>query len=649
MIKRLLAAMLCLLLIVSLPVQVLAAGANADTPQTHPNTYTNTGNQRVDIIGVAKTQVGYLEGPGNNTKYGAALNINMLGWCGAFVSWCAIQAGVPDSVLYKTGVANPASYGLTAKYYPEYIPQSGDLFFTPSNSHVGLVYYLDGEYFYSIEGNTYSQGPEGVYIRRHKLSDMKYGSPNYQGSGNHKYTSDSDVEHPHKVYFRCTDCGDKYYSGATVTRADCLQCKQATCSHSYGKWSKSNDSQHAQTCTKCGKVNLQNHSWDSGTVTTQPNCSTTGTKTQNCTVCGATKTSDVSASLQNHKYASWTEQDSIYHYRACSLCASTEVKAHSWDKGTVTKAATCMETGITTFICKDCGAQKETVIPISRTHTYSEWKSIDNDRHTHSCLVCGVQETYYHKFSNKYQTNQTSHWYACSDCGLKKNEEKHEFGEVCDSPCKICKYKSDTGHHFVEEYSKDENSHWFACQSCDIQGSAGYHQFDNECDDLCDTCGFTRVIKHALTVEYQTDGSHHWYVCTICGIQDSYGTHEPGDPAYEGAATYCKVCNIVLTEEKNHEHIFAESFGDEINHWGTCVCGEILEAEAHVWSMKTGTCSACGISRPEIPEETHEEVLPWIFVGAGLSVLVTVLVILIIRISKKTKEREMELLLKNNR
>jgi hypothetical protein len=194
----------------------------------------------------------------------------------------------------------------------------------------------------------------------------------------------------------------------------------------------------------------------------------------------------------------------------------------------------------------------------------------------------------------------------------------------------------------VEEYSKDDTSHWFACQSCDIQGSAGYHQFDNDCDETCDTCGYTRVIKHALTAEDQTDGSHHWYICTICGAQDSYGSHTPGEPAYEGAATYCTVCNIILTEEKDHEHTFSESFGDEINHWGTCVCGEILEAQPHVWSMKTGTCSDCGAERPLVAEEPEENILPWIVGGAGLCGVVTFLVLMIVHIVKKTKQRELE-------
>ena len=56
MTKRILSLLLIALLMVALlPVQVFAAGADENTPQTHPNTYTNSGNQRADIIGVALT------------------------------------------------------------------------------------------------------------------------------------------------------------------------------------------------------------------------------------------------------------------------------------------------------------------------------------------------------------------------------------------------------------------------------------------------------------------------------------------------------------------------------------------------------------------------------------------------------------------
>ncbi len=81
----------------------LVCGLRADAfayPTDHVNTYVNTGNQRNDIVGVAKTQVGYKEGSDGGTKYGAWwMEYNGLGasaislqWCSLFVLWCANQA-----------------------------------------------------------------------------------------------------------------------------------------------------------------------------------------------------------------------------------------------------------------------------------------------------------------------------------------------------------------------------------------------------------------------------------------------------------------------------------------------------------------------------------------------------------------------------
>ena len=64
--NRNLRSILTLVLIVTLVVPFFATTVNAE----YENTYSNTGNMRDDIIGVALTQVGYNEGSNNYTKYG---------------------------------------------------------------------------------------------------------------------------------------------------------------------------------------------------------------------------------------------------------------------------------------------------------------------------------------------------------------------------------------------------------------------------------------------------------------------------------------------------------------------------------------------------------------------------------------------------
>ena len=147
------------------------------SPGGYPNTYTNTGDQRADIIGVAKTQLGYTEGSNNDTKYGNWYGLPHQDWCAMFVSWCARQANIPTSVLKNSSCA-----GWSSKYFDvtrydgnSYTPKPGDLFFERDGSHVGLVYYLDGNYFYSIEGNHNNK----VCSIRKAISGYYFGVPNY--------------------------------------------------------------------------------------------------------------------------------------------------------------------------------------------------------------------------------------------------------------------------------------------------------------------------------------------------------------------------------------------------------------------------------------------------------------------------------------
>ena len=155
MFKKQIRSIVTLVLIVALMLPFFPTKANA----AYENTYKNTGNMKNDIIGVALTQVGYREGSNNYTKYGVWYGLSNSPWCAMFVSWCAKEAGIPTSILKRTAMANPNNFGLSYKDGKNYTPQKGDLFFKKGFSHVGLVYYTEGAYFYTIEGNTSTTKP----------------------------------------------------------------------------------------------------------------------------------------------------------------------------------------------------------------------------------------------------------------------------------------------------------------------------------------------------------------------------------------------------------------------------------------------------------------------------------------------------------
>ena len=231
------------------------------------NTYRNTGNQRADIIGVALTQMGYRELGVNDTKYGDWYGLPEQEWCAMFVSWCARQAEVSTDIIRKNSWAHPNSFGVATRSGADYVPQPGDLFFSKGYGHVGLVWYVEGEFFYSIEGNAkyhdymVPDDPEedSYYVMSNKrlIADYTFGVPAYEGcDGEHTYVREVEDAHPHRAYYTCTDCGDKYYTGYTDCALSCSACFSCGCS--------SEAAGYYRVLPKVNYLRLrQHHSWSS--------------------------------------------------------------------------------------------------------------------------------------------------------------------------------------------------------------------------------------------------------------------------------------------------------------------------------------------------------------------------------------------------
>ena len=117
---------------------------------------------RDDIVDIALSQLGYTEGPNNDTKYGDWYGLPNQPWCAMFVSWCADQANVPQDIIYPfasctTGFRWFTNEDETTREHIE--PQKGDIIFfiwskgesTPD--HVGIVERVEDGRVYTIEGN----------------------------------------------------------------------------------------------------------------------------------------------------------------------------------------------------------------------------------------------------------------------------------------------------------------------------------------------------------------------------------------------------------------------------------------------------------------------------------------------------------------
>ena len=152
-------------------------------------------NVRNTIVEIAYDELGYREGPNNDSKYGTWYGMPNEPWCAMFVSWCAYQAGIPLTVIPKyaavisglqwfqgLGGDNYKSYEETQR--GEYIPQCGDIIFFKSDgaSHTGLVIKVVGDILYTIEGNTSDQVLIRWYYYKNYQKITGYGVPDYPPS-----------------------------------------------------------------------------------------------------------------------------------------------------------------------------------------------------------------------------------------------------------------------------------------------------------------------------------------------------------------------------------------------------------------------------------------------------------------------------------
>lgn len=162
-------------------------------------------NYASKVIEIAENEVGYLEkksntslysktknaGNNNYTKYAAELDEiegfyngrkNGYAWCSVFVDWCFVKAfgleaakKITYHTIYGAGCTlSVKQYKSNGRFYSS--PKVGDeIFFKDSNGdpcHTGLVYKVDSNYVYTIEGNT--SAASGVVANGGAVAKKKY-------------------------------------------------------------------------------------------------------------------------------------------------------------------------------------------------------------------------------------------------------------------------------------------------------------------------------------------------------------------------------------------------------------------------------------------------------------------------------------------
>ena len=189
--KKIVSVFLCFLLFVGTVPLFSISSLAASYPTGYPNTHINTGDEIIDVVEIAKTQLGYKENSSGGSKYGAWRgNVNG-GWCNFFVQWCLNEAGIGEKRFpynNSSGYLNNSDsysqrYGI--QYHSDtknYTPKKGDLFVT--SGHIGIM--IDSQN--AIHGNSGAAGQGAV--KKNTIAEIEKGfgkvkayiTPNYNSN-----------------------------------------------------------------------------------------------------------------------------------------------------------------------------------------------------------------------------------------------------------------------------------------------------------------------------------------------------------------------------------------------------------------------------------------------------------------------------------
>lgn len=349
---------------------------------------------------------------------------------------------------YDLTICSDIPFSVTVPRYPENIYAStedgAEVRFLGSSFSMGSsngVAYVETEYRFSISevgvhkfilrGDIFILGTNIINVVDHKWDN---GKMNYAAT--------------------CTEVGSITYT-CTICNTTNVETINAL-GHAYGEWTIRDDLKHQRACTRCSRVNWEDHKWNDGVVTAAATCDQNGTKEYICEVCGAKKTESIDAI--GHTYGQWVKLDDEKHQRICEKDAShVDIDEHTWAVSEIITDATCLKAGEHVLTCKDCNATK--TITTSGDHVWNsgvvktEATCTSTGVKNFTCILCGAtkEETIDKKAHKLIKTEAREatctkpgniEYYTCSECkGIFADPEGLEEIDVN----KI----ETTGHNFV--------------------------------------------------------------------------------------------------------------------------------------------------------------------------------------------------------
>ena len=251
------------------------------------------------------------------------------------------------------------------------------------------------------------------------------------------------------------------------------------------------------------------HVWNEGEVTTQPTCTEAGVATFTCTLCGETKTENVSAALgHTYKAEDWiaevpaicTENGTKGHFH-CTRCnkdfdsenneianLTLTAPGHSFGAWVAEVPATCTTDGTKGHKdCSVCGKHFDaegnviadlTIAALGHTYKAEDW-------------VAEVPAT--------CTENGTKGHFHCTRCEKDFDEDGKEIANLT---------LAALGHNYEgQPYLPDTDSHY---QECKNDSSESHRKYES-----C-TIGET----------WCSDNEQHWHECSVCGRRVDEAEHD---------------------------------------------------------------------------------------------------------------------------
>lgn len=200
------------------------------------------------------------------------------------------------------------------------------------------------------------------------------------------------------------------------------------CYHAYGAWTKNWVGGHSRTCSICGNMESQEHSFVN-------ECDTT------CDDCGTTREI-------THQFGEDWLCDETGHWHACTICETRSDEAEH--------------------------------IPGDAAGEYTD----------QTCTVCGyVLSTalgHTHRYGDAFLSDENGHWKTCigklssgKTCGEPTEIEAHTYDSDCDDTCDECGYTRQITHKHGD-WMQDADYHWKTCTDCGVEELKGEHIWDTE-------------------------------------------------------------------------------------------------------------------------------------------------------------------------